>query len=307
MFEYPALSALVGAHVVVKHENVQPTGAFKVRGGLNLVSRLEGGERQGGVIAYSTGNHGQSIAYAARLFGIRARIVMPEVSNPSKVAALRGLGAEVVFHGARFDDARRHAERLAAEEGWRLVGAASEPLLIAGVATGALEMLEDEPDLDALIVPVGGGSGAAGACLVAAAAAPGCRVIAVPSDASPAAHDSWRAGRCVERANASAAEGLATGAGFELTQAILRAHLSGFVLVSDREIEEAVVWMLERAHTLAEGAGAAALAAAFKLRSELRGQRVGIVCSGGNSSLSHLELALAHRGAAPPAALDLRS
>jgi threonine dehydratase len=294
MFEYPALSAAVGAQVFVKHENAQPTGAFKVRGGINLVSRLPGDARSRGVITYSTGNHGQSIAYAARLFGVPARVVMPEVSNPGKVAAMRGFGAEVVFHGAKFDDARRHAEHLAREHGLRLVGAA-EPLLIAGVATQVLEMLEDEPDFDVIIVPVGGGSGAAGACLVTTAIAPGCRVIAVQSSSSPAAYESWRAGRCVERDNATFAEGLATGAGSELPQRILRDHLSEFVLVGDDEIREAVILLLERAHTLAEGAGAASLAAACKLRESLRGLKVGVVCSGGNSSIEHLELALAHR------------
>jgi len=296
MFEYPALSALVGATVFVKHENAQPTGAFKVRGGINLVSRLPRDARGRGVVAYSTGNHGQSIAYAARLFGVPVRIVLPEESNPGKVAALRALGAEVVFHGAKFDDARRHAERLARERGYRLVGAANEPLLIAGVATEALEMLEDQPDLDAILVSVGGGSGAAGACAVTSAVAPGCRVIAVQSSSSPAGHDSWRAGRCVERDNATFAEGLATGAGFDLTQRILRDHLFDFALVEDEEIRQAMIWMLERAHTLAEGAGAAPLAAAYKLRDRLQGLKIGVVCSGGNSSLEHLELALARRG-----------
>lgn len=295
MFEYPGLSALVGAQVFVKHENAQPTGAFKVRGGINLLSRLPGEARHRGVIAYSTGNHGQSIAYAARMFGVPARVVVPVGSNPGKVAAMQALGAEVVSHGAKFDDARRHAEDLAREHGYRLVGAANEPLLIAGVATQVLEMLEDRPDLDAILVPVGGGSGAAGACLVTAAIAPGCRVIAVQASASPAGHDSWRAGRCVERDNTTAAEGLATGAGFELPQRLLRAHLADFVLVGDDEIREAVVWLLERAHTLAEGAGAAALAAAWQLRGQLRGLKIGVVCSGGNSSLEHLEAALAHR------------
>jgi threonine dehydratase len=295
MFEYPGLDAVVGARIFVKHENAQPTGAFKVRGGLNLVSRLPVEAGRCGVIAYSTGNHGQSVAYAARMFGIPARIVMPEAANPSKVAALRALGAEVVFHGVSFEEARRHAEELARAHGHRLISAGNEPLLIAGVATESLEMLEEEPELDALIVPVGGGSGAAGACVVASAVAPGCRVIAVQSQASPAGHDSWSCGRCVERGSATFAEGLATGAGFELPQRILREHLSDFVLVSDDEIKAAMVWMLEKAHTLAEGAGAAALAAAYKLRARLRDRKVGVVCSGGNSSLQHLELALAFR------------
>jgi threonine dehydratase len=299
MFEYPALSAVVGAQLFVKHENVQPTGAFKVRGGLNLVSRLSGAELGRGLVAYSTGNHGQSIAYAARRFGVRACVVVPEASNPSKVSALRALGADVVLHGAKFDDSRRHAEQVALERGWRLVGAANEPLLVAGVATEVLEMLEDEPRLDVLIVPLGGGSGAAGACVVTAAIAPGCRVVAVQSSGAPAGHDSWRVGRCVERENGTRAEGLATGAGFDLPQRILRDHLSDFVLVDDEEIERSMIWLLERAHTLAEGAGAAALGAAYKLRDRLSGLRVGIVCSGGNSSLDHLERALAHRWGRP--------
>jgi threonine dehydratase len=295
MFEYPSLDAVVGARIFVKHENAQPTGAFKVRGGLNLVSRLSTDTARCGVIAYSTGNHGQSIAYASRMFGIPAHIVMPEAANPSKVSALRALGAEVVLHGASFEHARRHAEDLARARGHRLISAGNEPLLIAGVATEALEMLEDEPELDAIIVPVGSGSGAAGACLVASAIAPSCRVIAVQSQASPAGHDSWRCGRCVESENSTFAEGLATGAGSELPQRILGEHLSDFVLVSDDEIKQAMVWMMERAHTLAEGAGAAALAAAYKLRDALRHRKVGIVCSGGNSSLRHVELALAFR------------
>jgi len=295
MFDYPALNSHVGATVFVKHENDQPTGVFKVRGAIHLVSQLSADERARGVITYSTGNHGQSIAYAARMFGVAARVVMPDASNPGKVAAMRGFGAEVLFHGPRFDDARRHAEGLARESGYRLVSAGNERLLIAGVATQTLEMLEDQPDLDAIILPVGGGSNAAGACLVASTVAPRCRVIGVQSDAASAAHDSWREGRLVERGNTTFAEGLATGAAFELPQRLLRAHLSDFVLVGDDEIKRAMVWMLAKAHTLAEGAGAAALAAAYRLRAELHGRKIGIVCSGGNSSLEHLELALESR------------
>ncbi len=295
MFDYPALNSHVGATVFVKHENAQPIGVFKVRGAIHLVSQLSSDERARGLITYSTGNHGQSIAYAARMFGVAARIVMPDASNPGKVAAMRGFGAEVLFHGPRFDDARRHAESLARERGYRLVSAGNERLLIAGVATQTLEMLEDQPDLDAIILPVGGGSNAAGACLVASTVAPRCRVIGVQSDAAPAAHDSWREGRCVERGNTTFAEGVATGAAFEMPQRILRAHLADFVLVSDDEIMRAMVWMLEKAHTLAESAGAAALAAAYRLRGELHDRKIGIVCSGGNSSLEHLGLALASR------------
>jgi threonine dehydratase len=293
LHRYPALDALLGLEAYVKHENYQPIGAFKIRGGLNLVSRLSAQEDARGVIAASTGNHGQSLAYAARRFGVPARIVVPEGANPGKVAAIRGMGAEVIFHGREFDEARRHCEALARAHGYRYVHAGDEPLLIAGVGTLALEMLEDAPDLDAVLVPVGGGSGAAGTCIVAKAIAPGCRVIGVQSAAAPAAHDSWRQRRLVEAPNRTFADGLATASAFALPQAILWEALDDFVLVSDAEIQQAMVWMIEHAHTLAEPAGAAPLAAAYRLRASLAGQKVALVCSGGNVSLANLRQALA--------------
>src|SRR6266550_7024341 len=165
MHSYPAIDELVGAEVFIKHENHQPVGAFKVRGGVNLISQLSEEERARGVIAASTGNHGQSVSYAARLFGVKARIVVPEAANPGKVAAMQGMGAEVIFHGAIYDDAQLHCEALVREHGYRYIHSGNEPLLIAGVATETLEMLQDEPDLQVLIVPIGGGSGAAGASI----------------------------------------------------------------------------------------------------------------------------------------------
>jgi threonine dehydratase len=289
---YPAINELIGAEVHIKHENYQPVGAFKVRGGVNLISQLRGEERARGVIAASTGNHGQSVAYAARLFGAEARIVVPQGANPGKVEAIKGMGATLIFHGENFDQARLHCEELAREHGWRYIHSGDEPHLIAGVATGCLEMLEQEPDLDVIIVPVGGGSGAAGACIVANAVNPAIRVIGVQSERSPAAYESWSRRELVEAPNRTFAEGLATGTAFSLPQAILRALLKEFVLVSDEEILQAMRWMIERAHTLAEGAGGAPLAAAYRLRAELRGKKVGIVCSGGNVSLEQLRLAL---------------
>src|SRR5881296_2367411 len=166
LHSYPAINELVGTTLFIKHENYQPVGAFKVRGGINLVSQMGPDERQRGIISASTGNHGQSIAYAARLFGVKARIVVPEGANPGKVAAMQGMGAEVVFHGSVYDEAQLYCEVLAREHGYRYIHSGNEPLLIAGVATETLEMLEDEPGLEAIIVPIGGGSGASGACIV---------------------------------------------------------------------------------------------------------------------------------------------
>ena len=294
MYSYPAINELIGADVFIKHENYQPVGAFKVRGGINLVSQLSAGERAAGVIAASTGNHGQSVSYAARLFGVKARIVAPEAANPGKVAAMRGMGAEVILHGERFDQARIHCEDLAREFGYRYVHSGDEPLLIAGVATEALEMLEDEPGLDVIVVPVGGGSGAAGVCIAASAINPRIRVIGVQSESSPAAYESWRARRLVEAPNKTFAEGLATGTAFELPQTIMWERLKEFVLVGEEEIMRAMVWMIERAHSLAEAAGASPLAAAYRLRDELAGKKIGLICSGGNTSLEHLKLAIDH-------------
>jgi threonine dehydratase len=295
LHSYPALNELIATEVFIKHENYQPVGAFKVRGGVNLISQLSSEERNRGVIAASTGNHGQSVAYAAHLFGVQATIVVPEGANPGKVAAMRGMNAEVILNGAHFDEARMHCEILARQQGFRYVHSGDEPLLIAGVATYALEMLEDEPGLDVIIVPVGGGSGAAGVLTVTNTINKNIRVIGVQSEASPAAHQSWRERRLVEMPNQTFAEGLATGTAFELPQKMLWESLREFELVSDDEIKRAMVWMIEFAHTLAEGAGASPLALAYRIRSELKGKKVGLVCSGGNSSIEHLKLALASR------------
>jgi len=290
---YPGLSALTGADVWVKHENFQPTGAFKVRGGINLVSRLTEEERGRGVIAASTGNHGQSIAYAARLFGARAIICAPAAANRLKVASMRDLGAEVILHGADYDEAREHCEALAHEHGYRYVHSGNEPLLIAGVATHTLEALEAQPDVEVVIVPIGGGSGAAGACIAAQAVNPAIEVLGVQSAQAPAAYRSWSEGRLVTASNTTFAEGLATRTAFDLPQRILRERLAEFVLVDDDAIRRATVLMLEHTRTLVEPAGAAALAGALELRERLRGRRVALICSGANVTPEQLRDALA--------------
>lgn len=292
LHSYATINELVGTVVYIKHENCQPVGAFKVRGGINLVSQLTDEEKERGVITASTGNHGQSIAYASMIFGVKATVVMPEKSNPGKVAAMKALRAEIVFHGAAFDEARIHCEQLAKKHGYRYVHSGDEPHLIAGVATETLEMLQEVPDIETIIVPVGGGSGAAGTCIAAKSINPEIEIIAVQSELSPAAHDSWELGTLVERPNRTAVEGISTGTAFELPQRILREHLDDFILVSEEDIMRATVWMIERAHTLAEGAGAAPLAAAYKLRERLKNKKVGLICSGGNLSLEKLRKAL---------------
>jgi threonine dehydratase len=288
LYCYPALEKLTGAQAWVKHENHQPVGAFKVRGGVNLISQLSAAERRRGVITASTGNHGQSVAYAANLFGVQAAICMPAQANPVKVESMLALGAEVIFHGRDFDEAREHCEQQAAEHGYRYIHSGNEPALIAGVATYTLEILEDRPDTEVIVVPVGGGSGAAGACLVAKAARPSIEVVGVQSEAAPAAYRSWQARALVADATSTFAEGLATRTAFELPQRILRELLDDFVLVSEQALRTATRLMIEKTRNLVEPAGAASLAAVLSAPERFAGRKVALVCSGGNISPAQL-------------------
>lgn len=293
LIESEALSAKLGFDVLIKCESLNPTGAFKVRGGIYYMSQLDPARRARGVVAASTGNHGQSIAYAAKLFGVRAIVVVPKNANPLKVAAMRDLGAEVVFHGADFDEAREHCAARAESESLRYVHSANEPHLIAGVATIALEILEEAPDVTTLIVPVGGGSGASGACLVAKTLNPKIKVIGVQAERAPAAYKSWKSHELLEDKMETAAEGLATRVAFEMPQEILWQYLDDFILVTENEMSGAVRLYIEKAHTLVEAAGAASLAAALKLRDRFAGETVALVLSGGNITAEQLRNVLA--------------
>jgi threonine dehydratase len=284
LHHYPALDRLLGARVYVKHENYQPIGAFKVRGGINLISRLSDVERKQGVVTASTGNHGQSIAYAAKLYGVRAIIVAPEGANPVKVEAMEGYGAEVVFHGQDFDEAKAHCEQMAQEQGLRYISSGDESYLIAGVGTYSLEILEQQPDVEMIFVPVGGGSGAAGACLVAKTINPDIQVIGVGAAGAPAAYLTWKNREYTTASMETEAEGLATRAPFMLPQRILWGHLDDFLLVEEEAMQQAVRLYLEKAKTLAELAGAAPLAAVLQVKERVRNKTIVLVLSGGNIS-----------------------
>lgn len=286
------LSELLEAEVYLKHEEYLPLGAFKSRGGINLLSNLSEDEKRRGLITSSTGNHGQSIASAGREFGVRVLIGLPENANPVKVAAMRALGAELIFHGETFDDAREHCERLALEEGYRYVHAVNEPLLIAGVGTAALEIVEDLPEVDIMMLPLGGGSGISGACIVAKSVDPSIQVYAVQSEEAPAAYLSWKQGEVVQATMDTFAEGIATKAGYELPQRIMADLLDDFLLVNDDDIRRAIGLLVERAHTLAEPAGATALAGAVRHASRLQGKKVSITVSGANITAERLSESL---------------
>jgi len=286
------LSEMLDAEVYLKHEEYLPLGAFKGRGGINLLANLSDEEKERGLITASSGNHGQSMASACKLFGVKAIIGLPEDANPNKVAAMRALGAELVFHGADFDAARLHCETLAKEEGYRFVHPVNDPLLIAGVGTQALETLEDLPDVQVLMLPLGGGSGVSGACIVAKGIDPSIEVLAVQSEQAPAGYLSWKQGQIVEAEMNTFAEGVATRSGYELAQSVIRELLDDFLLVSDKEIHRAIGTLVDKAHTLAEGAGATALAGAIKYPEKVKGKKVAITVSGGNITAEQLSQSL---------------
>ena len=289
LHHYQSLDELIGAEIYVKHENHQKTGSFKVRGALNVLSRLSLEDKGRGVVAATSGNFGQGVAYAASVFDTVANIVVPVGANPSKVDSIRRLGANVIFHGEAFDDSREYAETLSQREGFRYIHSANENGLVAGVATYSLEIFEDLSDVDLIIVPVGGGSGACGACVISDEMRSGARVIGVQASSAPAAYLSWKEGKLIEANMDTAAEGLATRIGYDAPQKILRDHLSDFILVDEDEMRKAVTTLLDHTRNLAEHAGAAALAAAIKIKDRIRGKKVVLVMSGGNITVSQLK------------------
>jgi threonine dehydratase len=289
LYHYPALDRLLDARVYVKHENYQPIGAFKIRGGINLVSRLTPAERKQGVVTASTGNHGQSIAYAARRFGVQAVIVAPQGANPVKIEAIKNHGAEVVLHGEDFDAAKACCEQMSQEKGLRYISSGDDPHLIAGVGTQTLEILEERPETEMIFVPVGGGSGAAGAGLVGKAVNPDIAIIGVQAEAAPSAYLTWKNRKYTTAGMETAAEGLATRSPFMMPQQILWETLDDFLLVKEEAMRQAVRFYLEKAKTLAEFAGAAPLAGAIQIKERVREKTIVLILSGGNISPEQLK------------------
>ena len=283
----PALSELLGCDFYLKAEIFQPTGAFKVRGGINFMGTLSEEEKRRKLVSATAGNHGQSLAHGARLFGAQMIIYMPaENPNRYKLEAIRKMGAEVRTHGRDAEEAALEAQRVARDEGFRYVHHANEPKLIAGVGTIALEIFEDLPDAEVLIVPVGAGSSACGNGIVARNLKPRVKVIGVQSEQAPGVWHAWKEGHLRPHPLlATEHEGIGSSVPPELTLPLLRELLSDFVLVSDEEINDAIVLLAQSAKLVTEGAGAAPLAAATKLRQELRGKKVVGILSGGNLPL----------------------
>lgn len=283
LLDHPLLSRYLGCQVYVKHENHNPTGSFKIRGGVNLISSLSPEERKRGVITATRGNHGQSVALASQWFGVRCTIAVPEGNNPEKNAAMEAFGAELLVHGKDFDEARTKVEELQRATGMRYIHSANEPLLVQGVATYALEILEELPDPDCIFVPVGGGSGMAGILTVVRRLVPRVQVVGVQAEKAPAVYLSWKRGEMLTTESAETmADGLATRVPFELTFDIIRREADDLVTVSEDELCSAVYQMFRTTHNVAEGAGAAALAGARQYGTRLAGKKVVLILSGGN-------------------------
>jgi threonine dehydratase len=292
LIHYPLLSQELGCQAYIKHENHTPIGAFKIRGGLNVMAHLV---HQGvpGVITATRGNHGQSVALAAHAYGIPATIVVPVGNNPEKNALMRAQGAELIEYGKDFDEARVLVEQLQHERDLYYVHPANEPLLINGVGTYWLEVYQELPDLDVALVPVGGGSGVCAAITVLKTLHPAVRIIGVQAENAPVVYQSWKNKRLCETPSANTfADGLATRVAFELPFGIMQQGLDDMVLVSEEDMRQAILLLLRTTHNLAEGAGAAAVAAAWKLQDALQGYKVVMVLSGGNIDLTTLRWVL---------------
>lgn len=272
-----------GVKIFVKHENHNPTNSFKARNALSVLTLLSEKEKQRGVVAASRGNHGQGLAWAGQLLRIPVTICVPLGNNPEKNEAIRGFGAQLIEQGNDYDEATRVADKLVQSRGLRLVHSTNDPLVIAGAATLGLEIFQQEKNLDALFVSVGGGSQAVGALIAASALSPNMKVIGVQAQGASAAYDSWHAGKPLLKTSANTfADGLATRTVYDLTFNALQEGLHDFITVSEAEIAAAIRLYLRTTHNLAEGAGAAALAGLIKLTHRFQGQSLGVVLSGSN-------------------------
>lgn len=285
--DYPLLNSSAGLRLYLKHEHHLPTGAFKIRGGLCFMHRFASAPTHSGVITATRGNHGQSVALAASIYEVPATVVVPYGNNPEKNDAMRAYGARLVEHGRDFDEAREEVERLAREENLRYIHSANEPDLINGVGTYALEVVEETQRrgvrLDAIFVPIGLGSGICGVITVLRALLPETKIYGVQAAEAPSIYLSWRAGEAVSTPSAETfADGIATRVPAELTLGIILDGVDEIVLVEEEEIKSAIRLLWRTTHNLVEGAGAASVAAALKLRDRFAGGSVACVLSGGN-------------------------
>lgn len=293
---YSELSRLVGGEVFVKHENHNPTGSFKIRGALNFFQHMSGEELESGVLVATRGNHGLAMAWAGRWFNVPCTVVVPEHNNPEINRIVESFGADLIVHGHDFYDAQSYCDELVDTAGYYYVEQGNEPEILNGLGTMGLEIFEDQPDVDAILCPIGGGSGCASLVKMAQAVNPKVEIIGVQAERAAAFYESWKKGERVTIEGAdTVADGLAARSVYQLPFAIMKDHITDVVLLSEEEILEGIRLALQVTHNLAEGAGAASLAAAIKIKERLAGKKVVLIMSGGNLDHEHLMQALETR------------
>ncbi len=288
--QYENLSFLLNAEIFIKHENHNPTGSFKVRGGINLMHHLNNAKVEG-VITFSTGNHGLSIAQSAAWFDLEATIVVPENNNPAKNRSIKSTGATLIEAGKTFEEASMVVKELVKERALYYVHPANEPHLINGVGTEFVEIIEELPEIDAVILPIGAGSEAAAASVVLKTINPDIQIFAVQAECSSAAFQSWKSGKIVSSENATFAGGFATGIAYETPFEVYKNNLADFVILSEEEIYEGISLAGYYTHNFVEGAGASTIIAAIKLQERLKGKKVALQFSGCNASPEEINTA----------------
>ncbi|MCL5734103.1 MAG: threonine/serine dehydratase [Actinobacteria bacterium] len=290
---YSELSRLTGCEVYVKHENHNPTGSFKIRGALNFFHHMSGEELDNGILVATRGNHGLAMAWAGRWFNVPCTVVVPEHNNPEINRIVESFGGDLIIHGRDFYDAQSYCDELVDSAGYYYVEQGNEPEILNGLGTMGLEIFEDLPDVDVIICPIGGGAGCASVIKTANAIDPKVEVIGVQPERAAAFYESWKRGErvTIEVAD-TVADGLAARSPFQLPYVIMKDRITDVVLLSEAEILQGIRVALEVTHNLAEGAGAASLAAALKIKDRLAGKRVALIMSGGNLDHEHLMQAL---------------
>lgn len=291
---YSELSRLAGCDIFVKHENHNPTGSFKIRGALNFFQHVSGEDLETGVLVSTRGNHGLAMAWAGRYFNVPCTVVVPEHNNPETNRIIESFGADLIVHGQDFYDAQSYCDELVDTAGYYYVEQGNEPAILNGLGTMGLEIFEDLPEVDVIICPVGGGSGCASLLKVTQAIDPKVEIIGVQAERAPAFYESWKKGEWVViEAADTVADGLAARSVFQLCYTIMKDSITDVVLLSEEEILEGIRLSLRTTHNMAEGAGAAAIVAALKIKDRLAGKKVALIMSGGNLDHEHLVQALA--------------
>ena len=291
---YSELSRIIGCDVFVKHENHMPTGSFKIRGAINFFHTINKEEVANGVLVSTRGNHGLAMAWAARWYNIPCTVVVPENNNPETNRIIESFGAELIEHGHDFYDAQFYCDELVAAAGYYYVEQGNEPEMLNGIGTMGLEIFESMPDVDVIICPIGGGAGCASLLKVVQAINPEVEIIGVQAAKAPAFYESLKQEDWIVLDEADTiADGLAARSVFQLPYVIMKDHIKDVVLLDEEEILEGIPLALMTTHNLAEGAGAASIMAAQKIKDRLAGKTVVLVMSGGNLDREHLQQALA--------------